>query len=157
MKTNGADSNNVEGRQGATQTRPPPLDPCAIAAAGLARFRAAATAVGGVKNVEQPVVVGERVEDTTVFRAIAAVTEATSGSGGGVQFSTIELTILQDALAGDGPNGRNMANDAIRKILARTGWEQSDRNSVRPVLPALENATRQRGQWERGIHVVLSV
>lgn len=83
------------GSQQAIATASRPLSPCEIAAAFFARYPNANANSQGIQGpVTIPGITNGFVEDSTVFRAVAAVSEAISTSGRGVQFSLIENAAL---------------------------------------------------------------
>jgi hypothetical protein len=115
---------NREGRQD-TQTNSPPVDHCAIAAAGLQRFRAelASRPFGSAHNVEDAVAYGIELDDVTVFRAINVVTEAISELPGAVQFSQVDPQSLTLARNGQPiePSGTRPGNEALIPWIAGDG------------------------------------
>lgn len=84
--------------QDAAQQEAPVLDPCAILEAGLARWKD--LAAGSVNSVQDAVMQNTQLQDDTVFRAVAAITEAISGLERGVQFSVLEPATIENVRRG---------------------------------------------------------
>lgn len=81
----------------------PPQDPCTKYTTGLAAFKDK-LATRGPGNVESPVVDGVGVDNETVSRALASVTEAISELDNGVNFSLLDPLTFDAITGGWTPN-----------------------------------------------------